>query len=151
MKRSKSPPRPKLPTFDERIAKVGSRYVGAAFTGKLHELPPGIADEWRAAHAARDGGRNKHMGRTKVQHDWRSVYELAVAANPVVFTGQIKAKDVYAVLATVEQTKYVVLAQRPSRDGDSAFIRWVRRGIKHKKLPPKPTRGPHPYDDGDGG
>lgn len=142
--------RPKLPTPSERVSNVGSRYVGAALTGKLDELPATVVKEWHAAHVAREAGAKRQQ--RKAGKDWRPVFEYAVAIDRAVFNTPIIKKRVQAVLTPVspQQTRDMKLAAH-SQYG--AFIKWVRRGLTSGALtlppPPPPAMFASTAEDSD--
>jgi hypothetical protein len=128
---------PAGPSAQARIDKVGSRYLGAALTGKLNELPIEIAEEWHAAHVAREHGLNRRRGTT---YNWQSVIDLLIAGGKihVLNARPIQADAVRDMLLTLDQTKDVRAA---ATDYYKTFIQWVRRGLDNKELqlpPPLP-------------
>jgi hypothetical protein len=128
--------RPKLPTPNRRMIACTAVIFCKAPVSRL----PGFEDEFEAALKASHAGVDRHRDRD-AGNDWQSVYDLilATAVDRDVFTAPIKAARVHATLDALEQTHAVMLAR-----GDEyypAFIKWVRRGLKSKKLRP-----PHPLD-----
>ena len=125
--------RPKLPTPDERMLP----HIKALFALSPGAVPRQIYEPLHAALDASHAGVDRHRNRN-AGNDWQSVYDLivATAVDRDVFTSPIKATRVRAMLATLEQTDAVTLA----RDAKIylAFIKWVRRGLKTKRLQPPP-------------
>jgi hypothetical protein len=136
-KRRKKPavdkPRPKLPTPDERMLP----YIKAIFTRPPGAVPKEISEPLHAALDASHAGIDRHRNRN-AGIDWQSVYAMATAADRDVFSGKIESERVRAVLATLQQTGEVTLARGRYYP---AFIKWVRRGLKSKKL-----EAPRPLD-----
>lgn len=88
-------------------------------------------DAMLAAHRAQQSGKAKHAKRRRPvdERDWQPVYDLVVRAHPDVLAGRIYANRVLDVLHELGLTEAIKDAECAliAGEGDSAFIRWVRR------------------------